>query len=169
MSTATATEQVHCPSCGRPIFVTPGTRVDCPGCAQPIAVEHHPVAVAPPRIAPVIMEPPPLAAQRGIVRRRPGVPVMFWILLASLGAFALLASLAMAPVHPSLHPISNAAVLAVAGSLYLVPALNAYLVRHRSSAGILVMNIAFGWTVIGWIVVLIWSGASCRSQANDGR
>jgi hypothetical protein len=41
--------------------------------------------------------------------------------------------------------------------VYFLPALIAYLRDARAYAKIAFLNIVFGWTVIGWILALIWS------------
>jgi hypothetical protein len=40
---------------------------------------------------------------------------------------------------------------------YFVPSLIAYLRGHRSMVVIFALNLLLGWTVVGWIGVLIWS------------
>lgn len=44
-----------------------------------------------------------------------------------------------------------------AGLIYLLPAIEAELRDHDSIDGILLLNILLGWTVIGWIVALVWA------------
>jgi hypothetical protein len=41
--------------------------------------------------------------------------------------------------------------------LYFVPSIVAFSRNHHNAAGICVLNIFLGWTVIGWIGALIWS------------
>jgi len=44
--------------------------------------------------------------------------------------------------------------------LYFLPTIIA---RHKSDfAGIFMVNLLFGWTVIGWFVALIWACAAER-------
>ena len=40
---------------------------------------------------------------------------------------------------------------------YVVPTIVAVARRHRDTPGIAVVNILFGWSVIGWILALIWA------------
>lgn len=40
---------------------------------------------------------------------------------------------------------------------YFSPTINAYLKKNINVSSIFVANLLLGWTVIGWIVVLIWS------------
>jgi hypothetical protein len=54
--------------------------------------------------------------------------------------------------HPSMRSlIFDTLLLAV----YFLPALNAY--KKRDYKAILVRNILLGWTIIGWIVAMIWA------------
>lgn len=41
--------------------------------------------------------------------------------------------------------------------LYFLPSIIAFKRRHSSRFGILIINLFFGWTFIGWIVSLAWS------------
>lgn len=42
-------------------------------------------------------------------------------------------------------------------ALYFLPFLIAWRRGHRNETPIGLVNLIFGWTVIGWIVALIWS------------
>ena len=41
--------------------------------------------------------------------------------------------------------------------LYFLPAFFACINSHRSPAAVFAANLLFGWTVIGWAIVLVWS------------
>lgn len=40
---------------------------------------------------------------------------------------------------------------------YLIPSLIANARRHRNANSIFVFNIFFGWSILGWVVALMWS------------
>ena len=40
---------------------------------------------------------------------------------------------------------------------YFAPALVAYMRGHKQKDVIFVLNLIFGWTLIGWVLCLIWS------------
>lgn len=48
--------------------------------------------------------------------------------------------------------------------IYFLPAFNAYSKKHRSRSGILALNLFLGWTVLGWIVALAWSGSGAKDD-----
>lgn len=41
--------------------------------------------------------------------------------------------------------------------LYLTPTVIAFYRQHHNLAPIVVVNLLTGWTVIGWVVALVWS------------
>ena len=41
--------------------------------------------------------------------------------------------------------------------VYLAPSIIAQKYRHPKQPVILMLNVALGWTIIGWIVALIWA------------
>jgi hypothetical protein len=51
--------------------------------------------------------------------------------------------------------------------IYFAPAIIAFLRGHLSSIAILITNLVFGWTGIGWLIALIWSftGNTARNRA----
>ena len=55
----------------------------------------------------------------------------------------------------------QAAILAM---LYCLPMIIAIRYRHRRRNAIAVLNIFFGWTVVGWVVALMWARRWRRSR-----
>lgn len=45
-------------------------------------------------------------------------------------------------------------------ALYFVPSIVAKVRRHKNVVPIELVNIFFGWTVIGWVVALAWAASS---------
>ncbi len=54
--------------------------------------------------------------------------------------------------------------LGVCAILYLLPAINAKSRKHPSTGAIFLLNIFLGWTVIGWLVALIWSATATSTH-----
>lgn len=42
-------------------------------------------------------------------------------------------------------------------AIYFLPTIIAMAARHRQTPAIAVLNIALGWTVLGWVGALVWS------------
>ena len=65
----------------------------------------------------------------------------------------------MQPVEPNYgFAVFFALVLIGIVVAYLVPWLNALSRGHPNSMPILIVNLFLGWTLIGWVVALAWSG-----------
>jgi uncharacterized membrane protein YsdA (DUF1294 family) len=45
----------------------------------------------------------------------------------------------------------------IAFCVYFFPAIVASARRHRNTSAILVANLFFGWSGIGWLICLVWS------------
>lgn len=55
-------------------------------------------------------------------------------------------------------PLAKGAILAAAVALvYCVPMLLAALYRHPRRRRITTLNGVLGWTVLGWVVALVWA------------
>ena len=50
-----------------------------------------------------------------------------------------------------------AVVLALGLIAYFVPAIVALTRRHHNTAAISVLNLFLGWTLIGWVISLVWA------------
>lgn len=53
--------------------------------------------------------------------------------------------------------VSSLLVFACWMVFYLIPSFIASIKRHQSYKAIIILNMFFGWTLFGWIFVLIWS------------
>lgn len=42
-------------------------------------------------------------------------------------------------------------------AFYFLPTLIAFLRRHKNKLAIFLLNLLLGWTVLGWVVSLVWS------------
>lgn len=51
--------------------------------------------------------------------------------------------------------------------IYFIPAANAQSRKHKSTSAIFAANLFFGWTVIGWLVCLVWSYSGNRQIADQ--
>ena len=56
-------------------------------------------------------------------------------------------------------------MLIVALALYFLPTIIALLRGHLSALAIFLLNLFLGWTLIGWIVALVWS-CTANTSAN---
>lgn len=48
-------------------------------------------------------------------------------------------------------------MLAIVVFLYMLPTLIAFAREHRRRVDVAVLNILFGWTLIGWVLVFLWA------------
>lgn len=96
----------------------------------------------------------PAQPQRPIKQKRPGT----W-LAVSVIAVSLLVGAA--------YGGNGAVILGTMFGLfvYLLPAFVAYQRWHSSRVAILILNVFLGWSVIGWLGALIWSGTGNRSAS----
>lgn len=42
-------------------------------------------------------------------------------------------------------------------AVYFLPTYEAYIRKHRNLAGVALLNIFLGWTLLGWVGALVWS------------
>lgn len=47
-------------------------------------------------------------------------------------------------------------------ALYFVPTIFALRRKHRSTGGIVALNLLAGWSFIGWLIALVWSLSSAQ-------
>ncbi len=59
--------------------------------------------------------------------------------------------------------------LVVAAPIYFFPTMIAWFRQHESLATVIMFNALLGWTVVGWIAILLWalSGPGKAESASD--
>jgi hypothetical protein len=58
--------------------------------------------------------------------------------------------------------ITGLIVLSVGLLLYQIPTLVAYSRNHHQATAIFALNLLLGWTVLGWIISLVWALTATR-------
>ncbi len=56
------------------------------------------------------------------------------------------------------------ALLVFLAAVYFVPTIVASVREHRNMAGIVILNLLLGWTILGWIGALVWAVTSAQEQ-----
>jgi hypothetical protein len=54
-------------------------------------------------------------------------------------------------------------------AIYFIPAIAAHERKHENSTAILITNLLLGWTLIGWVVALIWACAEVQTAPHRPR
>ena len=57
-------------------------------------------------------------------------------------------------------------LLLALGIIYFIPTIRAYRVKHRQKDPIFLINLTLGWSIIGWLVALIWSFSAQDTKAS---
>ena len=50
----------------------------------------------------------------------------------------------------------------IIGCIYFVPSFVAYANKKENAGAITILNVFLGWTLIGWVVALVW--ACCKDR-----
>jgi hypothetical protein len=61
------------------------------------------------------------------------------------------------------HLILGIVALLAVGALYLLPTIIAARRGHHQTAPIVVINVVFGWTLLGWVAALAWAVSAVRA------
>ncbi len=56
--------------------------------------------------------------------------------------------------------ITGFCVLVIVVGLYFLPALVANHKKKRNSGAIFLLNLLLGWTLLGWVVALVWAATN---------
>ena len=59
--------------------------------------------------------------------------------------------------EPGGDPLLALVLLLIAFCVYFLPTLIAFLRGHKNALAIAALNIFLGWTLLGWVVALVWS------------
>jgi hypothetical protein len=56
-----------------------------------------------------------------------------------------------------LHGLFNLTIILVIAMFYFMPAITAITNGKRNASAIFALNLLLGWTLIGWVLALVWS------------
>jgi hypothetical protein len=48
--------------------------------------------------------------------------------------------------------------------LYFIPSMVAVNRKHNNALAIFLTNLFFGWTILGWVIALIWASTNNRKE-----
>jgi len=57
-------------------------------------------------------------------------------------------------------------LIAVAAAFYFIPTIVAAAKKSKRAAAVAALNFLLGWTVLGWVVALVWAVAEPEGTAN---
>jgi hypothetical protein len=55
-------------------------------------------------------------------------------------------------------------MFAIVAAIYLFPSIVAWIRGHKNETPIAILNLAFGWTVIGWVGCLAWACSHLKPE-----
>ena len=82
-----------------------------------------------------------------------------WVVLSFAAVFILVM---VRSDQPASATISGALVIIALLAVYMLPTLIAQYREHHNANAILVLNLFLGWTLIGWVVALVWANTDNR-------
>lgn len=142
-------QTIHCPGCGKPLEVAPGSHLACPFCGQRLVIEATSAPRTHPGSAPRLSPAPSMPQTSQTLKSlREVAMITIPLVIVGGGIWSL-----KEPNNPAADMAGFAAMI----GLYIAPTLSAALSAHRHIGAIAVVNLLLGWTIVGWIAVAIWS------------
>jgi hypothetical protein len=68
-----------------------------------------------------------------------------------------------------MNPLTAVVIVLAAILLYFLPGLIASNRRHHNALAIGVFNLFLGWTVLGWVLALVWSLMAVNEKVTSNR
>jgi hypothetical protein len=92
--------------------------------------------------------------------------IVMWLLAVPVGFFVVLLLFIKSDLFGSLlGTLLALALMIFVVLLYFLPAIIAYRQKKLNKEAILALNVFLGWTVLGWVVALVW--AYTKNDANS--
>lgn len=83
---------------------------------------------------------------------------VFWLVAVPVGIIAFFALFLKSDLFSGLiATVPGLCLLVLLVGIYFFPAVKAYQDKKTNRQAILVLDIFLGWTVIGWVVALVWA------------
>ena len=87
-----------------------------------------------------------------------------WVFVVGFASLSGLASVSITPVDSWTGDFVLILVPLLAVSIYFLPSLAAAAARHPSFQAVFILNLLFGWTIVGWILAISWTLRHPRRQ-----
>lgn len=137
-----------CGQCGAGSCESGSTNAPAPPVTPQRAMVSPQVATAPPVYVSSSQEPPP----------SPSIHWGVWLAISILALGWLISATTSTGTNNSTSLIIVGLVLVLlACAIYSLPTIIAFHRMHRSRWMILVLNLAFGATLVGWVIALVWA------------
>jgi hypothetical protein len=81
---------------------------------------------------------------------------LVWLIIIGVTVFAN---------HPTPGDIRMIILIGISAVIYFAPAIVAAMRSHRQTAAIVLLNLFLGWTLIGWVVALVWAAMNGPQSA----
>jgi hypothetical protein len=95
---------------------------------------------------------------KAFIDKRVNKRVIVWLMAVPCGIFALVLLFVKSDLGSGLLGVGLIALLCLFSlGIYFVPTIKAYQDGKPNRQAILLLNIFLGWTVIGWVVALVWA------------
>jgi hypothetical protein len=59
--------------------------------------------------------------------------------------------------QPTPGDIRMVILIGISAAIYFIPAIIAAMRSHHQTAAIVLLNLFLGWTLVGWVVALVWA------------
>lgn len=84
-----------------------------------------------------------------------------WLLIITIGAilvgFSIGAAVAILEPKIEMSDIASFGAFILVVVAYFIPSTIAHARSHRNALAVAVLNLFLGWTLVGWVVALVWS------------
>jgi hypothetical protein len=83
---------------------------------------------------------------------------LIWLLGVPVGMLAFMTLFIKSDLFSGLiSSVPGLCLLVLLVGIYFFPAIKAYQQRKRNRQAILILNVFLGWTLVGWVVALVWA------------
>jgi Superinfection immunity protein len=106
---------------------------------------------------------------KAFIEKRVNKRVIVWLLAVPCGIFAFVLLFVKSDLGLGFLGVGLIALFWLFGlGIYFVPTIKAYQEGKSNRQAILLLNIFLGWTVIGWVVALVWAYTNSENNAVPG-
>lgn len=80
-----------------------------------------------------------------------------WVFIVGFAFLCSLASVSVTPIDSWTADSVLVLIPLLAVAIYFLPSLASSAARHPSFQAVFILNLLFGWTIVGWVVAILWT------------